>query len=451
MQSTRPHSVVNRALLVFLLLFDALWIIAISTVAIQKFGFHRIHPYDSFLMNPANSYWDFTVFAPRYAVWGEGEKFFTLPGFPFTYPAPLLITELAYYKCFTNPLQHYLLTMMLFSGIAGVVGTLALPLHSPVRRLGMLAILSASVVSFPLMFLLNRGNIEGIVWIASAVGMTFFMRRWFAVAAIFLGLAASMKLFPAVLLLLFIGKRRYREGALAVLAGGVFTIGSLWMTGPTISAAMRHIAAGMDYFRHIEIFEYHPSAIGFDHSFFAVVKQVAHFFIHDVKRLEAMLPFLYIFYFGVVVAAFAFVYFAHLRKLPLLNQFLALSALSITLPFISYDYTLVHMFGPCAALILFLAKDVATGRVRLTLHEMLTLLVPFAVIFTPQSYLLYGIVGFGGQVKALALLALVIAAIRIKLPSSMFGDIDERLEYQLNPKRIPNANVPVPQEFQHAV
>jgi hypothetical protein len=45
-------------------------------------------------------------------------------------------------------------------------------------------------------------------------------------------------------------------------------------------------------------------------------------------------------------------------------------------------------------------------------------LIPCAIIFTPQSYLIIeGIGGFGGQVKALVLLYLLIVVLKNPMPS----------------------------------
>jgi hypothetical protein len=72
-----------------------------------------------------------------------------------------------------------------------------------------------------------------------------------------------------------------------------------------------------------------------------------------------------------------------------------------------------------------LATDAACGRLRLTHAQMLSLLIPFAVIFTPQSYLVHSVIGFGGQVKALALMAVVAAAVSAPLASSIFNELPE--------------------------
>ena len=117
----------------------------------------------------------------------------------------------------------------------------------------------------------------------------------------------------------------------------------------------------------------------------------------------------------------------------ILNQLLALSALSVTLPFISYEYTLVNLIAPFIILVMFLASDVATGRVPLTRIQILALLLPFAVLFAPLTFLLLHGFGFGAQIKSLALLAVIGAASTIRLPSSLFSEVSDRflMEFRL--------------------
>jgi hypothetical protein len=240
-----------------------------------------------------------------------------------------------------------------------------------------------------------------------------------------------MKIYPGALLLLFLGKRRYRDFAVGLLAAVVFDVTSLWLAGPRFFETARAIASGMDFFRRTQILEYRRPEVGFEHSFFSCLKQVIHVFLGDTARVNAMLPRVYFAYAAVAALGFAALYGLRIRKMPLLNQVFALSALSVTLPFVSYDYTLVHMFAPCALFLLFLVRDAATGIAPITGRQALAFLIPCAVLFTPQSYLLIHGIGFGGQVKTTALLGLTAAAVLIPLKSSIFGELDDRLVLDL--------------------
>jgi Glycosyltransferase family 87 len=421
------RGIVRHALFTYLFILGILWGVAILVVSAQTFLFHRAYPYDTILFIPAVRFTDFTIFYPRFEHYGQGDIFFSAPGFPFTYPAPLLICFLGIWKTSVHHLRAYFCLVLGFALSAAFVSFRAVFTKWYPSLPAIAAVISASLVSFPLMFLLDRANLEGFVWIAASIGLFCLVRRHYSVAAVFLALAAAMKLFPGVLLILLLAKRRYREFALAIFSWFTFTLGSLVLTGPSFAAAAKGIAGGMDFFRRTQILEFRPSEVGFDHSLFSCVKQVAFRFIHDVPRLNAVLPRIYFVYAVISILAFGGLYLLRLRKMPVLSQLLALSALSITLPFVSYEYTLVHLIAPFTILVLFLSTDVSSGRVPLDRNQILSLLLPFAILFAPMSFLLRNGFGFGGQVKTIVLLWLVYTASRIRLPSSLFSELSDRM------------------------
>jgi hypothetical protein len=415
---------VKKSLTIYVGCLAALWLIAVVVVGIRSTVFHLDYPDNTLFFIPSQRFTDFTIFYPRFKVFGNPEAFFSRTGFPFTYPAPLLLCFLFLWRITKEPLGAYLGIICAFSCLVVVMARRALPNGQGFKRLGTLVVASA-VFCFPLLFLLDRANLEGLVWIATAAGLYCFSARRYTFAAVFLASATSMKMFPGVLLLLFLAKRRYRELALSVVLCGAFTVGSLWVTGPSIGEANRGIAMGIDYFFHTQILQFHTLEIGFDHTIYSLIKWVALFTVDSIPDLNALLPRLYIPYAVATVLGFAAIYGLRLRRMPILNQILALSAISVTLPFVSYDYTLVHLIVPLILFVLFLLKDVATERVSLQKHQILAILLPFVVILGPMSFfILMDEVGIGGQVKGLALIYLIGATLRFPFPSSLFGELE---------------------------
>jgi hypothetical protein len=419
----RSSRAVNRALKTYLAVLGGLWSIALLFVAVRGLALHQGYPFNTFLLPASYRFSDFTVYDPRFAVWGQGDRFFSTPGFKFDYPAPMLLGQLAYYKLSSAPLYTYLATVILFAVTGGILVAMAIPKDSRVRLLAVAAAVCTACFSYPLFFLLDRANTEGLVWIVSSIGLVSFAVRRYRWSAVFLALAASMKIFPAVLLLLFLAKKRYRDFGLALAGVAVFSWGSLWLAGPTTARAAEGILDGLAYLRQVQIFDYKPVEVSFDHSLFALVKQVCFRVIHNVDRVNAVLPHIYLVYGCFAALLFAAAYFFVIRRLAVLNQLLTLSAFSVVLPYVSYDYTLVNLFVPFAIMIFVLATDAADGRLRLTHGQLLCLLLPYAVIFTPQSYLVYHVVGYAAQVKTVALFAVIAAAMRIPLPSSLFNEL----------------------------
>lgn len=88
-------------------------------------------------------------------------------------------------------------------------------------------VLFAILLSGPVLFLLERGN----VLLFSLTGLLVFFAYYEsdngyvrAIACISLGLAASIKLYPAIFALILLQKKKYREFAIAVVSGLAFLI-----------------------------------------------------------------------------------------------------------------------------------------------------------------------------------------------------------------------------------
>ena len=114
--------------------------------------------------------------------------------------------------------------------------------------------------------------------------------------------------------------------------------------------------------------------------------------------------------------------------MPLLNQFIAYIVLCVSLPYVSGEYTLVHMYIAWAAFLLFLLNDVATARLRIPARTIHVILFSYAMIFAPLTYLeITGtanrIFAFGAQVKTIFLVLILWKVLRTPMPSSLFGDL----------------------------
>jgi hypothetical protein len=176
-----------------------------------------------------------------------------------------------------------------------------------------------------------------------------------------------------------------------------------------------------------------PLEIGWDHSLLGVVKQLAYLISH-LKHGSSGAPSAKIQVPGVRTAVLAYsvlapvcwclLYWFRLRFLPVLNQLIVFLISCVLLPFVSNEYTLVHIYLAWGALILFLFEDVRTGWIRLSPRALSVMLACFAVLFSPQSYWIAGDVdNFGGQVKMTALVVLLWTVVKTPMPSSSLGDL----------------------------
>jgi len=105
-------------------------------------------------------------------------------------------------------------------------------------------------------------------------------------------------------------------------------------------------------------------------------------------------------------------------KMPLLNQIFALTSATTVLPMIAMDYTLNVLLVSMGFFLIFLVRDVAEGRIPMTLGQMLWFLLPCAWIMATETIgVLHGVF------KCAAVLTLLGASIAIPLPSTIFGEL----------------------------
>jgi hypothetical protein len=252
-------------------------------------------------------------------------------------------------------------------------------------------------------FLLQRGNTEIFVWIAVTLGLWSFYRGHYAWAAVCFGLATALKLYPFIFFGLFLPRRRYREIVLGVFVTVAVTIIGLRALSPHIAYAFHWDMGQLQAFG--KYYAASPWDLGYDHSFFGLVKFVTLPWHPDLTPLVRP-------YTRLIAVSCLALYFGRIWKLPLANQILILSVLSVSIPPVSYDYTLVSLYAPIAILCI-LALRLPDDKQRILIPYFML----YAAILTPQSYIIFHDARFGAQLRAICLLALLILALRKPLPA----------------------------------
>jgi len=396
---TNREKVLAPVLMIFikvsLLLFFACGVV-------EEFCKHVLHlgwPYDYPLLVPNQTFWDLTLYQYRFNFFHHPQFFQTNPYFPFMYPAPVAVLYDVFYRS-PRPLQTFLgFILVSFLAAAAVLCRALLQRGVPMHK--SVSFIAASLfLSYPLWFDIKQANIEIGIWVLVVLGVRAFCKgRGYSAAACF-GIAGSMKIFPFVYLGLLFTKRKYREMLFAGLVAVVTTIVSLWLLGgPNILYTWRQIGAGLDVYRVGTMLHYHPGEIGFDHSVFTLVKCWYH-----SRGMSGLPDWILKAYLAIAAIAGIALYLLRIRYLPLINQVLCLSVASILLPPASADYTLMHLYVPWAMLVLFAQDQWNSGR---NIAGLTAAFVTFAILLSPESEFIHHIEHVGGQIKALALIALM--------------------------------------------
>jgi len=305
----------------------------------------------------------------------------------FSYPAPAAVVYAVFYKAGNAALKVYL--GFLLAGLAAVATMYARSLRRRGVAPGSAAKYTAAValLAFPYWFGFERANLEFVVILATVAGFCGLVSgRGYWAAGCF-GLAASLKLLPVIYLGLFLYRRQYRQLFFGLVVLAVVTVLSLQFVGPTIGVAWRGIAHGVEEFRRTYVLQNLPGSTSWDHSLLGLLRK----FVATTDRNVA------IYSAGTAVTGLA-LFFWRIIRLPLINQVLCLSIAAVWLAPISFEYTLMGLYGVFGML------SVAGLRFdEARLRRVMPLFVMLGILFSPLSELIWRGVQYGGQVKCLVL------------------------------------------------
>jgi Glycosyltransferase family 87 len=422
---TSAVPLVRRALTSYLIAIILLTLIAFAVVSIRRFFLHATYPFNTLLFFPEDRFNDFVNHAQRVTHFPEPDML-TRNDYKvfFNYSAPTLYVFLFFLRVFPNPLYAYLTVAVAAFILAAACFAWSFR-DSPLYRWTTALIVVSLVSSFPIWFVLDRANIEGILWMIMLGGTVALVFNRPVLSAGCFAIAASMKIFPAVILLLFLARRQYKALFAAICIAATVTLVSLHFIGPSIPQAIEKFAPAAAYLQDDYIVKFRPSEIGIDHSAYTIIKQILYLRLRSPEAVGAALHSVEYPYAIVVVLATISAFWFRLRHLPVVNQFIAYLAMSVLLPFVSNAYTLIHVHLAFAVFLLFLVREVATGHSSIRPWLLASFLLTFAILFTPQSYLIPGsMASIDGQIKALALFALIALAMLAPLRSARFGETE---------------------------
>ncbi len=109
-------------------------------------------------------------------------------------------------------------------------------------------------ISFPFLFVIDRGNIESWVFICTALFIYYFQKNKGIPACIFLSMAIAMKLFPAIFLILMVTEKKYKELAITIALALLISIISLLLFENGFSNNLKFVLSGFDMgnFKYIQ-------------------------------------------------------------------------------------------------------------------------------------------------------------------------------------------------------
>lgn len=407
----------------YVIILSTLFVLTWTMVFVARVILHKHFPYNTPLMSGSVRFGDWTNFTTRVSHYGEpGMLSRNDLGLPYPYPLPSLYIFLFFVRLFHHSLRAYLVITACIFALSTLLFSLFVFARSR-ALLPQLAIWSTLIFGFPLFFLIDRGNIEVFIWVLVLVGTMAYLHGWKYTAAFFFALAGSMKIYPALFLLLLIPRKQYKAllFGVAVLVG--ISVLGIVAIQPDVKDTFAQMSASAKLLKETQIVGSDEDGLRFDHSLLAEEKQAIYTYSFFHRSANTKYPPTFErsvkFYSVFAPIAFLVIYFARLRRLPLLNQFLSLGIFSILLPYVSYEYTLVLFYLMGAVFLLYLLSRDRTEALpppRRT-NLMITCL---AVIVSPLSFLI--LARFSGQIKGIFILVLLCTILVTPMPSELFGD-----------------------------
>jgi hypothetical protein len=210
---------------------------------------------------------------------------------------------------------------------------------------------------------------------------------------------------------------------LAIAATATITLLALAGVGPTIRQAAVDSSRSTPWVLNNYILI--RNLLQFDHSLFSAIKQAIHVYAEKFGGNEGAAIWHAMHIYSIVVPlGAALLWWFRLRRMPILNQFMAYMTMCILLPYVSNEYTLIYVYLIWGAFVLFLLEDVASARIQIPATSIYVILISCACLVGPLFYIEYkGHLGYGGPIKAVILLILLGTVLRAPMPSTLFADL----------------------------
>ena len=396
------NSRVPQALRLFLITGLALNFLCLLCAVLAHFVWHLQGLYMS---QPANHFAaDLLIYLPLAGHFRTPEFFHVLPYPLYRYPAPIAPLYLIFLTVPHPARVIGTLIAVVFSAMAYVFARTAMPRLEVIPSKLLLVLLLLAAI-YPAWFELRQGNMEIFTFVLLSTAVWAFLTGHDKTAAICIGVAGAMKLYPLFYLGLFIAARRPKFIIYAFATSAFVTIASLWFLSPNLPFAWREISRGLDDYRVTVVLPTIPLAIGWDHSLFTLWKLGVRIFAFHTMHMPQILSI----YIACTAVAGMSLFFLRIRFLPVLNQVLCLTLACTLLPPSSFDYTLINLYVPLALLVLFAFQRGVRNEPTPGLKAAF---LCFAVAMASETELIYHQRGYGGQIKAIFLLALFFIALR---------------------------------------
>jgi len=355
----------------------------------------RPYPENTFLFRPGAQFSDLSA---TLALSSDPSPYlYPSVGFTSNYP-PFVHVLLRPLAALPNPLA----LQVFLIGVAGAtVWLVASQLRDVTLPLRLLAAVLVGVINYPMLFMLDRANIEGLALLLVAGAAICASRRSWMWSAVLIGIAAAVKVYPGLYVLVLIGARRYREAAVAVVTAATLTAISLLAFSGGVMANARAFVKSTLAFETT-----HPGDNGVQHgSSIAGMLAAAARHWPEVSWIPSLRTPIVV---GLLLVGVVAIISG---RLALWQSFAVIGGLTILVPSVAFDYRLILLLIPVTLLL-----RSRGGRFRWPAIVLLGLLC------VPKGLpVLFGEVAVGVVVNPVLLLVLVVGLSALALAQRPAG------------------------------
>ncbi|OGT06297.1 MAG: hypothetical protein A2103_00495 [Gammaproteobacteria bacterium GWF2_41_13] len=237
-------------------------------------------------------------------------------------------------------------------------------------------------LSFPMLYCLDRGNLESLLFIFLSLSISCFYYKRYYWSSLFLAVAICFKFYPVVFLVLFLKEKRFKEFFTCIALTGILTF-----------LALASLHGGI--IDNIKCFLASDSGVAYESALLAGVRQsgtimapikvvLLHFIsLHGSVDTAVFKHYLFIIvpYYNiasVLLSGLLALYILFFEK-TFWKQVSILTMMTILFPAMSYDYKFIHLLIPFVLFAAAPSEKAIFGKIYLIL---------FAILFIPKNYYL---------------------------------------------------------------
>ena len=206
-----------------------------------------------------------------------------------------------------------------------------------------------TLMSYPFLFSIDRANFEIYVFIFICLFVYFYKNNRVIISIIFLSFAISMKITPALFLVILLSNKKYREILFTMIIVSVLTITSyLSIDGGFLENVNNHL---INLSLYNKIYAIGNEGLYFGNSLYGLIKFLI-YLLQEIlgssnKTAENIIIFLFKIYpiFSILIFIALTIYIILIEKVFWKKTALLVFAMNL-LPYVSGDYKLLHLYVP---------------------------------------------------------------------------------------------------------